>query len=80
MKRRIVFFMTFLMAFSLCACGTGAKKEAAEASVLLPNTAWAGIAGEVLGDNIYHVLVERDLSRGEYAENNIPQICSHKLF
>ena len=25
-------------------------------------------------------LLERDLSRGEYAENNIPQICSHKLF
>lgn len=28
-----------------------------------------------------HILeLERDLSRGEYAENNIPQICSHKLF
>lgn len=30
--------------------------------------------------NCPHLYMERDLSRGEYAENNIPQICSHKLF
>ena len=57
MKRRIVLFMAVLMAFSLCACGIGTKKEAAEASVLLSNTAWAGIVGEVFGDNTYHILV-----------------------
>lgn len=57
MKRRIVLFMAVLMAFSLCACGIGTKKAAAEASVLLSNTAWAGIVGEVFGDNTYHILV-----------------------
>lgn len=57
MKRRIVLFMAALMAFSLCACGIGTKKAAAEASVLLSNTAWAGIVGEVFGDNTYHILV-----------------------
>ena len=30
--------------------------------------------------SLEHLDLERDLSRGEYAENNIPQICSHKLF